>query len=65
MPRKKPRSPGVSLRGRAAGFHRYDDETAADGGKKYLHHRVRQFLRAETRRIAAEETNTEQENDNQ
>lgn len=56
MSRKKPRSPGVSLRGRAAGFHRYDDETSADGGKRYLRHRVRQFLRAETRRIAAEET---------
>lgn len=58
MARKKPRSPGVSLRGRAAGFHRYDDETTSDGGKRYLHRRVRQLLRAETRRIAAEETNT-------
>lgn len=34
-------SRGVSLRNRAAGTHRYRDETKADGGKRYLRRRVR------------------------
>jgi len=33
MARRKPRSPGVMLRGRAAGLHYWDDEVTADGGK--------------------------------
>ncbi len=56
MSRKKPRSPGVSLGNRAAGFHRYDDEIHHDGGKAKEHRRIRHQLRDETRRIAADET---------
>jgi hypothetical protein len=41
MSRKKPRSAGVSLAGRAIGLHYWDDETSADGGKKKLHRLVR------------------------
>lgn len=41
MSRRRPRSPGVMLRGRAAGFHRYDDEASADGGKVRLRRQVR------------------------
>lgn len=52
MSRRKPRSPGVSLRGRAAGSHYYDDEITADGGKAKLHRQVRRIERAETRRDA-------------
>ncbi|MFF9204376.1 hypothetical protein ACF1AE_21655 [Streptomyces sp. NPDC014986] len=49
MSRRKPRSRGVSLRGRAAGFHRYRDEAGADGGKRYLRHVVRARGKAELR----------------
>lgn len=51
MSRRKPRSAGVSLGNRAAGFHRYDDETQADGGKTYLRRRVRQHGKAVLRRL--------------
>ncbi len=34
-------SAGVILGKRAAGGHYYRDEIGADGGKRYLHHRVR------------------------
>lgn len=50
MSRRKPRSPGVSLRGRSAGFHRYDDEINADGGKAFLHRQVRRTERDQLRR---------------
>lgn len=50
MSRRKPRSLGVSLRGRAAGLHRYRDEISADGGKRYLVRRVRRILRDTDRR---------------
>lgn len=55
MSRRKPRSPGVSLRGRA-GFHRYHDEIRADGGKRYLHRRVRALGKAALRRLVLEAT---------
>lgn len=58
MSRKKPRSPGVSLGNRAAGFHRYADEIGVDGGKAKEHRRIRRLLQIETRRIVAEETQT-------
>ncbi|MEJ8654846.1 hypothetical protein WKI65_44115 [Streptomyces sp. MS1.AVA.3] len=58
MSRRKPRSPGVSLRGRGAGFHRYDDEVRADGGKRYLHRRVRAFGKADLRRLVLDATGT-------
>lgn len=50
MARKKPRSPGVILRGRAAGLHYWDDETRADGGKARLRRRVRRVERDRLRR---------------
>jgi hypothetical protein len=56
MSRRKPRSPGVMLRGRAAGFHRYDDETSADGGKAKLRRQVRRTERDNLRRTIDEET---------
>ena len=56
MSRRKPRSPGVMLRGRAAGFHYYDDEVTADGGKKRLRRQVRHMERQELRRTIADET---------
>lgn len=49
MSRRKPRSRGVSLRGRALGFHFYRDEVRADGGKRYLRHIVRARGKAELR----------------
>ncbi|MER5302235.1 hypothetical protein ABT039_22630 [Streptomyces lasiicapitis] len=51
MSRRKPRSPGVSLGNRAAGFHRYNDEIHHDGGKRYLHRRVRGMAKATLRRM--------------
>jgi hypothetical protein len=54
MSRRRPRSPGVSLRGRAAGFHRYGDETRADGGKRYLRAVVRHNGKADLRRTIAD-----------
>jgi hypothetical protein len=39
--RRSRRSPGVMLRGRAAGFGHWDDEVNADGGKAKLHRQVR------------------------
>ncbi|WP_435245037.1 hypothetical protein [Streptomyces tendae] len=57
MPRsRRPRSPGVSLGNRAAGFHRYTCEIAVDGGKKYLHRRVRYLGKAALRRLVLEAT---------
>lgn len=50
MSRRKPRSPGVILRGRAVGPHRYDDEVSADGGKAKLHRQVRRAERLALRR---------------
>lgn len=32
--RRRPRSPGVALRGRALGLGYWDDEVTADGGKR-------------------------------
>jgi hypothetical protein len=40
MSRKKPRSPGVILRGRSLGAGRYDDEPERYGGQK-AHSRAR------------------------
>lgn len=51
MSRRKPRSPGVSLRGRAAGFHRYDDEVRWDGGKTLLRRRVRRIGAHQVRQL--------------
>ncbi|MGW0836562.1 hypothetical protein [Streptomyces prunicolor] len=48
--RRRPRSPGVMLRGRAVGLHYWDDEIHADGGKAKLHRRVRQHEKTELRR---------------
>lgn len=45
MSRRKPRSPGVMLRGRAIGLRYWDDETTADGGKARLRRRVRRTER--------------------
>ena len=53
MSRKKPRSPGISLRGRAAGPHHYDDEIEWDGGKTKLRRRVRRIGKAAWRRELA------------
>lgn len=50
MSRRKPRSRGVSLRGRAAGLHRFRDEVSADGGKRRLVRRVRRIVRDTDRR---------------
>lgn len=50
MARRKPRSPGVMLRGRAAGLHYWDDEVTADGGKTRLRRTVRRRERAAFRR---------------
>lgn len=50
MARRKPRSPGVMLRGRSLGTHYYDDETRADGGKPFLHRQVRRTERDALRR---------------
>lgn len=54
MARRKPRSPGVSLRNRALGLHRWDDEAHADGGKRVLRRMVRRAERDTVRREAAE-----------
>lgn len=54
--RRRPRSPGVSLGNRAAGFHRYTDEIAVDGGKRHLHRRVRGHGKALLRRLVLEAT---------
>lgn len=51
MSRRKPRSPGVSLRGRALGLHFYDDEAKTDGGKRLLRRRVRSMGKAALRRL--------------
>ncbi|MEV8336501.1 hypothetical protein [Streptomyces niveus] len=45
MSRRKPRSVGVILSGRAAGLHRYRGEVGADGGKGKLRRRVRRGMR--------------------
>lgn len=50
MSRRKPRSPGVMLRNRAAGHHRYDDEVGHDGGKAKEHRRLRHKERAAWKR---------------
>ncbi|WP_331756305.1 hypothetical protein OHA04_45390 (plasmid) [Streptomyces sp. NBC_01590] len=50
MARRKPRSPGVMLRNRAAGLHRYDDEMDWDGGKAKLHRQIRRTERNQLRR---------------
>ncbi|GAA1111998.1 hypothetical protein [Streptomyces javensis] len=52
MSRRKPRSPGVILKNRAAGFHRYGTPGGARG-KRYFHHRVRSMGKAELRRLVA------------
>jgi hypothetical protein len=44
------------LRGRAAGFHYYDDEVSADGGKKRLRRQIRHAENQELRRSIANET---------
>ncbi|MFC8570721.1 hypothetical protein ACFUIW_33690 [Streptomyces sp. NPDC057245] len=49
MSRRKPRSRGVSLRGRAVGPHRSRSEARVDGGKRYLRHVVRARGKAELR----------------
>ncbi|MDX3165915.1 hypothetical protein PV516_19195 [Streptomyces scabiei] len=59
MSRRKPRSPGVSLGNRAAGFHRYVDEIGHDGGKRLLHRRVRSFGKEALRRLIRDETSTD------
>lgn len=51
---RRRRSPGVMLRGRAAGLGRWDDEISADGGKAKLHRQVR---RTEARSWRAEAEN--------
>lgn len=43
-------SRGVQLRNRAAGICFWRDEVSADGGKRYLHKRVRQMERKAWRR---------------
>jgi hypothetical protein len=48
-------SKGVSLRNRAAGLHRWRDETKADGGIRYLRHCVRARGKLALRRLIAEE----------
>lgn len=55
MSRKKPRSPGVMLRSRAAGPHRLDDEISADGGKAKMHRAVRLAGKAALRRQIRDE----------
>ncbi|MFD9004458.1 hypothetical protein ACFV0T_26455 [Streptomyces sp. NPDC059582] len=50
MSRKKPRPAGVSLAGRSMGLHYWDDETSADGGKKFLRRLVRAREKAALRR---------------
>ncbi|MFJ1993011.1 hypothetical protein [Streptomyces asiaticus] len=59
MSKRKPRSPGVILRGRAAGPHRYDDEINTDGGKAKLHRQVRRAERHALRLQIRDETGTE------
>ncbi|MCF1592472.1 MULTISPECIES: hypothetical protein [Streptomyces] len=59
MSRRKPRSLGVSLGNGAAGPHRYRDETRVDGGKRYLHRRVRALGKAALRRLIRDETATD------
>lgn len=54
MSRRRPRSPGVSLRDRALGRHHYDDETHTTGGKRYLRSMVRQRGKTELRRVNAD-----------
>lgn len=49
MSRRKPRSRGVSLRGRAVGPHRFRRDAQVDGGKRYLRHVVRARGKAELR----------------
>lgn len=53
MARRKPRSPGVMLRGRAAGLHYWADEVSADGGKAKLRRQVRHAEARELRRTIA------------
>jgi hypothetical protein len=58
MSRKKPRSPGVILRGRSLGADRYDDEPERHNGQK-AHGRARarskEALRGEIREDTGEE----------
>jgi hypothetical protein len=49
MSRKKPRSPGVILRGRSLGADRYDDEPDRHNGQK-AHSRARAREKAALRR---------------
>ena len=57
MARRKTRSPGVMLRGRAAGLHYWDDEVAADGGKK----RLRRIVRRRERQAFLRDLRTDRE----
>lgn len=50
MSRRKPRSPGVMLRNRALGNHRWDDELNCDGGKAKAHRLARRRERAAWKR---------------
>lgn len=56
MSRRKPRSPGVSLRGRALGYGFYDDEAKTDGGKRLLRRRVRFMDKVALRRLVSDAT---------
>lgn len=49
MSRRKPRSPGVSLGNRAAGFHYYGGGQRSQ--RRYLHRRVRAMGKAALRRL--------------
>lgn len=51
--RRRQRSPGVMLRGRAAGHGHWDDEVDYDGGKKILRRYVRRIERHRFRRDLA------------
>ncbi|MER6253646.1 hypothetical protein ABT224_20050 [Streptomyces sp. NPDC001584] len=56
MSRRKPRSPGVSLGNRAAGYHFYGGGQRSQ--RRYLHHRVRGRGKAALRRLILDATGT-------
>ncbi|WP_333745582.1 hypothetical protein [Streptomyces sp. IBSBF 2950] len=56
MSRRKPRSLGVSLGNGAAGRNRFRSEIGVDGGKRYLHRRVRALGKAALRALVRDET---------
>ncbi|MEU2453968.1 hypothetical protein ABZ605_28295 [Streptomyces sp. NPDC012765] len=56
MSRRKPRSPGVILGNRAAGFHYYGG--GQRGQRRGLHHRVRNMGKTALRRLVLEATGT-------